>query len=410
MASTVTTFDFALKRRYTDKKVEDLTMEDKPFYAMVAKNTEFSGSATVVPLIHINAQGIAGSTRAVAQTNQTNVVGKTFLLTNGKYHGSVYIGDEVLEASRNNPGAFLDNKTAEVDSLYEQMSQDLALYLYSNGGNALGRRASISGNIVTLTNSSDVANFEVGMTVVASTGDGSDVSHALLTGSTTVASVERSSGTVTLTSAAALLLFANNDYLFRQGDFFGNTGVVVMKGISAYIWSSDAPPALYGMTRTSDPTRLAGCRVPSAETSGKSIEERLQLLGAWMTGVYRAPGPDALFLHPLDWQALAIALQSSGIRPLEDDSTRFGFNVLNWAVGGKTVKVYNDPFCPRNTGFALRMQHWRLHSMGKLLHPIEKDGLTLLRGAAVDEYEYRLISYPVLECNAPGNNGRVGFS
>lgn len=407
MASTVTTFDFALKRRYTDKKIEDLTMADKPFLAKVAKNTEFSGSATVIPLTHVNPQGIAGSTRAVAQTNQTNVVGKTFLLTNGKYHGSVYIGDEVLEASRNNPGAFLDNKTAETDHLWEQMSQNLALYLFGNGGCALGRRASASTNVITLTDQADVANFEVGMTVVASANDGSDTSHALRTGSTTVASVERSNGTVTLTSAAGITSFADNDYLFRQGDFFGNTGVVVLKGIAAYIWGTDAPPALYGMTRTSDPVRLAGCRIPSSVTNGKGTEERIQLLGAYMSGVYRMSPVDAVYMHPIDWQYLSQALQSSGYRPLADDSTRFGFQVIRWAVGGKVVDIYSDPFCPRGTAFALKMDSWRLHSMNKLIHPLEKDGLTLLRSTSVDEYEYRLISYPVLECNAPGKNGRV---
>lgn len=408
MPSTSATFSFALKVRYTDKKVEDLTMTDKPLLAMLQKNEDFSGSSTVVPLIHVNPQGLAGDSRLTAQTNATNLVGKTFALTNGKYHGTVDIGDEVIMQSRNNAGALLQNKTAEIDGLWEQASQSLALYAWGNGGTALGRRASVLGQVITLTDQADTANFEVGMRLVASSADGSGAADALRGGTAvTVVAVDKESGTITVDVVANILLFADLDYLFRQGDFAGATGTLILKGVAAYIWSSNTPPVLYGMTRTSDPQRLAGCRVPSAVLAGKGTEERLQLLGAYMTGTYRVPGPDALFLNPLDWQALALGLQSYGIRELADDSTRFGFRILEWSVGGKYVKVYADPFAPRGTGFALRMRHWRMHSMGKLIHPLDMDGLTILRKATTDDYEYRLKSYPCLECNAPGFNGRV---
>ncbi len=407
MGSTLTTFDFALKRRYTDRQIEDLTISDKPFLAKVNKNTEFSGSSTVVPLQVGNAQGIAGQSRALAQTNQTNVRGLAFNLVAGDYFGSTYIGDKVIEASRNNPGAFFDDKTAETDALWEQMSQNLALYLFGNGGQAIGRRLSASTNDITLTNQADIANFEIGMAVVAAANDGSDAANAPRVGSTTVTAVNRVTGVVTLASAAGITAFADNDYLFRQGDFFGNTGTVVLKGIGAYIWGTDTPPALYGMTRTSDVVRLAGCRLQSAVLAGKGTEERIQLLGAYMAGVYRQQPVDSVYLHPIDWQYLSQALQSSGYRAVTDESTRFGFQVIKWAVGGKVVEIYADPFCPQGTAFALNMKSWRLHSMNKLIHPLERDGLTMLRAATNDEYEYRLISYPVLECNAPGRNGRV---
>jgi hypothetical protein len=137
------------------------------------------------------------------------------------------------------------------------------------------------------------------------------------------------------------------------------------------------------------------------------IEDRLQYLGAYMTGTYRTPPPDTLILNPLDWMKLAVSLQSQGIRDMKDEDTRFGFRVIEWNVGGTAVKVYSDSFFPRGTAFLLRKRHWKLHSMGPLIHPIEADGISLLRKATTDDYEYRLKSYPVLECNAPGYNGRV---
>lgn len=407
MGSTLTTWSNMLKARYTKEKVENLTEADRPLLSMLRKDTEQQGSSLEVPLLHVNPQGIAGSTVAVAQTNATNVVAKKFSMTCGDYFGSVYIGDKVIKASRGNPGAFLENKVAETDGLYEQMSDNLAIYAWGNGGGSLGVRASASTNVITLTDPAQTLNFEEGMTVVASANDGSDSSHALRTGSTTVASVERDAGTVTLTSAAGITSFANNDNLFRQGDFFGNTGTIVMRGIQAFIPSSNPTTTLWGMTRTGDPQRLAGCRVAAADYTAKTIDERIRVLGSYMSGRYKTPGATAGFLHPEDWTTLETVMGARGIRPLQDSNTKFGFMKIDVVMGGRVVSIYPDRYCPKGTFFALRLQNWWLSSMGPLLSPMEEDGLVLLRAATSMDYEYRLVSYPILACNAPGYNGRV---
>lgn len=407
MPSTLTTFDFALKTRYTDQKVENLTMADRPLFAMTSRNEDLSGTNLDIPLIHVNPQGAAGDALATAQTNATNVVGKKFLITPGDYFAKVDIGDKVLVLSRGNAGAFLENQLAETDGLYEQVADNFAIYQWGSGGGALGARASAATNVITLTNPQDTLNFEEGMTVVASAGDGTSGSDALRTGSTTVASVQRDAGTITLTSAAAITSFADADSLFRQGDFWGNTTVSIFKGVQAFVTSSSAPGALYGMTRTSDPQRLAGCRVPSTDYAGKNIEERIRLLGAYMSGRYKTPGGLTGFLHPEDWQNLETALSARGQRPLVDDSTRFGFMKLQVVMGGKIVDIYPDRYCPKGTFFALRLQNWKFYSPGKLIQTVNGDGLTMLRKATTNDYEFRLKSYPIHATNAPGYNGRI---
>lgn len=408
-ASTLTTFDFAMKEKYTDEEVENLTLAERPLLGRINKNEDLQGDSLVVPLIHVNPQGVAGSGQSTASANETSVVGKKFTATVGDYFGSVSIGDKVLTLSRGNPGAFLQNKLAEMDGLYEQMADSLATYLWGNGGSALGQRASINSNTVTLATASDVMNFEEGMTVVASANDGSDAAHTLLTGSTTVASVDREAGTVTLTNAAAISGFLNNHYLFRSGDFFGNTGVVVLKGVQSFISATSSPAALYGMTRTSDPQRLAGCRVATAQLTAKNIEERFRLLGSYMSGRFKAKGPWEGYMHPEDWQTLETSLQARGIRPLKDDSTRFGYMKIQMVVGGQTVDFFVDRFAPKGHGFLLRMKNWTLHSAGKMIRPLNGDGLTMLRKSTTNDYEYRLISYLIAMCNAPGYNGRVAL-
>lgn len=421
-ASTIQTFAFAIKDRF-DKvsHVQNLTEADRPLLAMIQKDTDFQGDGTHIPLIYGNPQGIAANSLSRAQTSATNVVGKKFILTAGDYQGAVEIGDKVITASRGNPGAFLRNKAAEMDGLYSQMADNISTYLYGNSGNSIGRIASFTGTtpgpyVFTLTEPTQAMNFEVGMTLVFSAGDGSGASDAQRgtvtngVGTTvTVTAVDRSLGTVTATGASAALTPTNNDYIFRAGDFRGdqNASVFIFHGLGDFLWPDSSPPTIYSMVRTDDPVRLAGAKVPAAAIAGMNIEERIQMLGAYMVGRYKGPGPSHGFMNPEDWQNLSVSLQSRGIRPLKDDTTRFNFMALEVVMGGQMVKIFPDRFCPKGTFFALRLKDWTLHSMLDLIHPISQDGLTILRQGTSNDYEYRIVSYPALCTVAPGWSGRV---
>jgi hypothetical protein len=414
VASTLTTFSFALKTRYTDEVVANLVKADRPYLGLVKMNENFTGSSLVVPILDQSPQGVSATSLAYAQAVASNAGGAAFTLTTGNYYGSVYIGDKVLKQSKGNVGAFLDNQTAETDGLYETMADSLETHCFGNGGLSLGREAGTwtAGNTIILLNKEQICNFYVGMAIASDTADGSGAGDAVKTGYATITSISPEDGTITVNDIAGITgTFAQSDYLFRYGDFTGASTVTLIHGLGSFIYStSSSVPALYSMTRSTDPTSRAGCRVPATAVVGKSIEERLQMLGTWMTGRYRTIAPDTYFLHPEDWQNLAIALQSRGVRALEDTSTKFGYMYLTVISGGKTAKIYTSRACPKGTCFGLNMKTWHLDSTQKLIHPQEEDGLTLLRAAATTDYEYRLLSYPVHYTNAPKRNGRVPVS
>lgn len=421
MASSITTFAFAIKDRYDKvEHVENLTLADRPLLAMLKKDTDFAGDGTHVPLIYGNPQGMAAVTVAQSQTSALasggNVTGKKFILTAGDYHGSVSIGDKVIQASRSNPGAFLKNKAQEMDGLFEGMSDALAHYCYGNGGNTIGTVATggvsvgtgiNGGDVLTLTEATDTINFEVGMLIDSSATDGTTGSGTLTQTDNEVQAVNRIEGTIDVGTSATSIVAT--EYLFRTGDYGDLSGVFIFPGLSAFLWSDNTPPNLYSMVRTDDPQRLAGSRVPSAALAGRNIEERLQILGSYMTGRFKGKGASHGFMNPEDFTTLSIALQSRGRGMVKDKSTRFGFEYISVFMGNKDVKIYSDPFCPKGTFFALRLKDWTLHSMEKLIHPIEADGLTLLRGSSANTYEFRLVSYPALCCVAPGYSGRVAL-
>lgn len=407
MASTLTTFDAFMKERYTEWKVQDLTQGDNTFLGMVAKDEGFTGDGQPHPMIYGNPQGISG-VFATAQTNESNLKGKKFLLTSGDYYGVVRIGDKVLKQSRNNAGSFLQNKVVEVDGMLAQMGEDMEGFCFGNSGGSIGRRASVAGNVITLTEPSDVQNFHVDEKLKASANDGSDTAHALRAGTpVTITALDQENGTVTVDNVANITAFANNDYLFREGTFRGNTGIFIIAGLGAFIWNDNAPPTLYSMVRTDDLFKLSGVRVKSTDLTGKNIEERLRLLGVYMTGRASGPGSDKVFLNPEDWQNLGTSLEQKGQRSLTDDSTRFGYEYFECVLGGKRNRIYQSRKCPRGTAFAVKMDTWKLFSTLKLFHAQNEDGLEMLRKSDSTDYEVRYLSYPVLATNAPGYNGRV---
>jgi len=413
--STLTTFAALLKHRYIDSSmVQELAYPENPFLAMVEKkgDTGMVGDQMQVPIFSANPQG-TGGVFSTAQTNANNVAASVFGIVAGDYFGVVQIGDKVLQASRTNQGAYLENKKVEIDGLYETAGENLSIYSWGNGGQAIGQVGVIQNtNDIVLVAPESVSQFEVGMVVTASGNDGSDPTHTQRVGSATVSAVNRGLGLITLNTVAGITSLTANDFLFRQSDFFGDQGITIIKGVQAFITSTDAPPALWGVsaaTRATDPQRFAGCRVAAASVLGKTFEERIKILLAQMTGRFKAKAPTAGWMNPEDFQVLETLMQARGLRALEDDSTQFGFMKIDIMTAAGRIPIYTDRHVPRGNFFALRMEDWWISSMGELLHPQTGDGLEILRRATSTDYEFRLLSYPLLACRAPKNSGRISL-
>jgi hypothetical protein len=412
-ASTMTTFDALIKERYEDPSiVEELIYPDNPFLQRLKKNGDqgMVGDVMPVPIIYGNAQGVSSSFTK-AQANRSNTKAAKWAIEAGDYHGVVRIGEKVQMATRTNSGAFLEDKRVEIDGLWETAGENMSIYSWGNGGNALGRIGAIDATTITLENTADIANFEIDMYVVSSTADGSDTADQGTDSDdqTIITAVNRNTGVLTLTTGDISGMTVG-DYLFREGDFFGDVGAVVVKGVQSFIAGTDAPPALWGIsaaTRALDPQRFGGCRVPAAELAGKTYEERIKTLISRMKGRYKAKMPTEGYMHPEDFDVLQTLMAARGQRDLSKGDAQFGFASINIAVSGGNLPIYCDRHCPKGTFFAFRMEDFWISSMGELFYPQTNDGNTVLRVTDATDIEYRLISHPLLACRAPKNSGRV---
>jgi hypothetical protein len=119
--------------------------------------------------------------------------------------------------------------------------------------------------------------------------------------------------------------------------------------------------------------------------------------------------PTAGFMHPEDFQVLETLMSAKGVRRLEDSDTKFGFSKIDVMTVGGRLPIYTDRHCPKGQFFGFRMENFWISSMKELIHVQDGDTLDILRRASSTDYEYRLISYPLLACNAPKNSGRVAL-
>jgi hypothetical protein len=423
MSSSLTTFAALMKEKYEDSDiVEQLVYPQNVLLGMLEKRGDQNmvGNVLPVPYQTANPQSVGGTfsaTQTIAGTAAGSTVWHQLNIEAGDYFGDVEIGDKVMKMSRSNRGAFLANKEVEIDGLYETAGESLNLYAWGNGGCALGRVAAVEAagaETFTLENASDAANFEIGMEIVASASDGSVSTHSLNAAGAIVdvTAVNRATGVITLEDLSDISL-AVGDYVFRQNDFFGDTGNVILKGVEAFITRTDSPAALWGVaaaTRALDPQRHAGYRINSSEIIGKTIEERIRILCAQGTSRFKARPFTAGFLHPEDFVVLETLMASKGQRALEDKETKFGYMKIDVVTGSGRIPIYCDRHCPRGHFFGLRMENWWLSSVGELLHPQEEDGMVILRKATSTNYEYRLLSYPLIACSSMKDNGRVPIS
>jgi len=401
-ASTITQLDYMFKRFFA-QRMTVLTLRGNQFLDNLKRDTTFSGSAKEVPVLGTGPQGIANTSLAVAQAGG-NSQGFKFLITVGDYLATVPLDNKAMEASRNDMGAYATLKRQEIEELLATMGQKLSVDAFGNGGGAIGQRGSISSSTVTLSTISDIVNFEVGMVLNASSGDGSSTSDTLRVGDATVTDVDYNTGKFTFTGT--ITDFANNDYLFRKAMFAGDvSSTAIIKGLGAWCPVSAPTSAThFGVNRTSN-SRLGGVRL--ASTLGSIADRILDLVThqQMMYGVNAEMG----YLNPLGWTDLSRELQSQGVRPIDKKNSdgTWNYKSLTMMTPAGEVAIEADKHCPRATCFTLAPKHLTLLSMNELVHTMNGDGLDMLRSSSANSYEIRLVGYPQLECNKPTAIARV---
>ena len=401
MALDMTTFAAALKQHYVDFTVKNMVYKNNPLFALMRKDEKFGGSNLPLPLIYGNQQGRSATFgNAVAQKTNTQV--KAFTLIRASDYSLANIQNEVLEASEGNTDAFMKAATTEIDGAIQSCTRSLAIALNRNGTGTIGQISSGStvGNpTITLARISDITNFEVGMTVQASSTDGGAVISA--GASAVITGLDRMLGNLTISGpwSTSIGAVTAGSYLLVAGD--SNAKI---KGLDAWL---PMPGTLtntlfFGVDRTADATRLGGVAVAYV---GVPIEEALVDLSA---KIGREGGtPDYAQVSFEQYANLEKALGSKVIYsdPLKAEDAQIAFAGIKVMGTKGPISVIPDQNCQGDRVYMLQKDTWALYSLGGAPKLLKSDGMDFLRVSSADAVEVRVGYYAQVGCVAPGFNG-----
>jgi len=404
-----------LKTRYTTEEIRNVASAAHVGYSKIRFEQDFTGNGDlIIPIEYANPSQIGGSfgtartTPGGATDNQSTRWGKFTLKRRFQYlfprvHASV------TKATADPDGAFFDAASNELKRIAEEFGNRMGAFLYQSGSGSLGRRASISGNIITLSESRDAKNLKVGMRIVASATDGGTPRA----GETFVTSQQISAGKVVVNNAADITGFVDNDFLGAAGDFpaGGAAGLDASLGAGAYHgfegWLPPTDPVLgsdswFGQDRGVAPEMLAGSRV--TQVTGQTIKELIMDLE---TQIWDRGGKGELIglTSPQNRTILAKQLGSEVQR--EPGDGKFGFRFVDFDGHNRTVRIYGDPDCSRKRVFLIDPSTWVFHTAMDFPDWEDYAGSMWRLLETSDYYEGRGRAWGNLACHAPRDNGVV---
>lgn len=398
----------ALKELYTgDDYMKDLVYKKNPLLALLPKDESpggFSGKYIPVPLVYGTPQG-RSATFSNSQSNQTAPQLSSFFVYRVSNYQLVTITNELLEATRDNAGAFVDEAKLNMDTGFRNISNDLAGSLFGGGDGTRGQISTISGSgLVQLVDPTTITQFEVGMSLVSYSISGSTYTQSTGAAIGYVIAVDRDLGTVQLSatqggsaglptnwSTAFPFLGVQGDVTF--GTISATTSFLKVSGLGS--WLPTTPPgssdSFWGVNRSFDVTRLSGVRFNG---TNESIEEAL-IDGS--TLVAREGGqPDMCFMNFASYGALEKSLGSKvQYVDVKHDEADIAFAGIRVHAPYGPITCIPDRSCPSQTAYLLQMDTMKFRSLGRAPHVLTygMEGLEALRVGNADAKQEEFYGY-----------------
>jgi len=406
--ASIASFTPALKQYYLDIIPENETYKKRPYFALVPKIVTFEGLNSPLPLMYSNPQGVSAQFSAALGAQEPTQLA-AFTLTRAPKYGFATLQGEAYLAARSSVGAFVSSFSTEIDNTFLEVTQDIHFDLYGDGSGIRSTVAAIAGNVITLSNPTDVRKFSVGMsieTAVLPTGAADN--------STYIVAVDRVNGLITVNSVVGT---AVNDGIYRLGSRGPTTN---LSGLAAWLpMGGPTNASFFGVDRTVDSGRLAGIWL---DARGSSVFDALLTLATQID--INGGTPDYAFMHPLKYTELVKQLGNQVLyeNVIMEEYGNIGFKAVVVQTDFGEIRVISDSMCTpisRNqysasgpTSYAgafpiymLQLDSWYLMSLDQAPHIIQDDGLFVIRAATEDAIQVRLRFLGNLGCRAPGYNG-----
>lgn len=429
MALNGTTFAAMLKSYYlSNDRVQNLAYTNRPATALIRKDTGWGGEddGFKIPVAYDDVQTRSASYAVItANRGQTSTV--RFSLGRKRNYSSVQISRETMKAADKDRLAFMKARRSQIDSMINNMANDVEHALFRDGSGVVGRVSSVNSTTVTLLDPKDVRFFSVNKKcqfIASSTAayTPADTLGALMDTALvgTVTAVDRSQGTVTFNQVASGL--NQYDYIVGYGDAYAFSDATStadtykkIRGFQAWLKNpadSDWATAFNDVVRSVDKEKLGGIYYDAAAAS---VDTEVALINAGALANAAGANPDVVFLHPLRVALLAQLMDGHGASRtdrtrMQSEKGKISFKSIVLNTGAGEVDVIAAPACPYNEGFMLQLDTWVLASLDEVPHLVLDDGGAARADSTYDALNIEVAAYCDLGCTAPGYNVRIKFA
>ena len=401
-AATLAGSTAVVKELYPEGDVPWTVYNKHPGFVWIEKDEKFVGQPARVP-VQTEVTNGASAQFTNAQANILQSAYYAFLVTRCTDFSIARIDNQALAAVDGDDGGLVDLWSREIDSAMKHAVWQAGKMMYRSGTGSIGVVGVLSTNLLTLATPGDVVNFAVGMTVNASATDGSALDNSAA--KEVIAGIDRVTGVLKSTSAnwtSVIAAIAAGHFLYRDGDGLnGGSTNFVLTGMAGWCPGgtlASPPGALFGVTRSVDPTGLAG---QLYNATGVAAEEAL--IEAIARADVEGGTPDTFLCHPRQKASLLKSLESKKLFEAESSAPQgnIGFKEIKFESDLGPVKIIGDRNVPFNVGWLVQEDSWYLGSIGKCPRIQDFDTLEFLRVTNADQLEVRIYAYYQVVCRAP---------
>jgi hypothetical protein len=411
MGDTLLSADGILRQHYAPGPLLNLAAQQNTLYGLLSKknkrtSTTAGGRSWTQPIrISYPGGGSSDFATAMAATNNSSGFG-VFTVQRKSHYRKAQMTTELVEATDTGAEDAFEDMIDELDRGIEAEANYLNFRLFRGQGGSSGQMSNtaFATPILQLSDAADAWAYVKGDVVNLAVTDGT--SGAVRAGSLTVASVQRSAGTLTMTGniAAGVAAAAANDFVFLAGDFL--TVNSALSGLRD--WCPDAAPTatlFYGQDRSIEPEMLGGLRV-DASTSGAPVHE--VLIDMMAKGDQFGANLDIVVMNPLATADLTKQLEGKWViikAQGYDGDADIGYKGWNVSLNGKDVTIVTDRVCPTKRAYGLQLDTWTMFSAGTAPMFIQRRTGTILKVSEnSDSLEARIGEYINLSNRGPGWN------
>jgi len=367
-----------LKEVYTEVLVNQMPVKS-PWWAVIKKKlVDMDGGKRIVIPVQLGfteAVGARYDGNNTLPTSQKNTYDQAYIYMKRLY-GRIKIEGLAMEASKGK-NAWVDALTAETKGIINAFAIDIDRQLMEDGKGIMGKVASVSGQVITLTarRSGDVAAKWFRKGQVLDIYDGNGNKHA---DSVSVTAVDTTNGTITVSGTITSVVA--NDLIYKEDSYTASTNTGELMGIDGIVDTGNTPGSDFqGIDASAEPLWQAYIASNVGVLSETKIQDALDAIDVRTDG----NKVDLAVTTPALRTKLISLMQA--LRKVETLDFTAGWKAIRYVGGEVELPFLVHPKAPVGYIYLVALPHLKLYVLKNLTWDTTNGGM-IKNSEGADEY------------------------